>query len=274
MGKQGAGRAAAAKKPAAPVKKQSQRGGKVSHGSHTPAKAGPIPAAATKPKKPGSSTVEHSPDKREVAGSTPAPATTTHPAAVLAHLAGLKPGPRRFAVEYLRDQNATMAYIRAGYSARGHSAEAAAGRLLRNVEVSSAIVAAQDEMLVQVQAATGITLQRTLEFIARGAYHDPRKFFKPNGELVPIVDLDDETAVALAGFEVTETGGQGENAVARFISKAKIADRKGYLDMLMKHLGGYKKDNEQTQTPLGEALRGFLDSLHQSGSRLPMAPRT
>jgi hypothetical protein len=42
---------------------------------------------------------------------------------------------RRFAAEYLQDMNATAAYRRAGYRARGHAAEVNACRLLRNAEV-------------------------------------------------------------------------------------------------------------------------------------------
>lgn len=245
MGKQGAGRAAAAKKPAAPVKNQSQ---------------------------PGKPVIRRTHDGAETPGSTPGVAANLS-SAVLAHLAGLKPGPRRFAVEYLRDHNATQAYIRAGYKARGAGASVNAARLLANANFSAAIAMAEAEMLAQVQEETGITLKRTLEFIARGAYYDPRKFFRPNGELVPITELDDETAMALAGFEATEIGGRGEDAVVRFISKAKLADRKGYLDMLMKHLGGYGKDNEQPGQPVADALREFLGSLHQSSAKLPMAPR-
>ena len=42
----------------------------------------------------------------------------------------LTPKQRRFAEEYCIDLNATAAYLRAGYTARGNSAEAAASRLL------------------------------------------------------------------------------------------------------------------------------------------------
>lgn len=277
-----AGSAPKAAKPKAPATtSQTQRGGKVPQRPHKAPQAGSIPAAATT----DATTAKAPAGKKAPAKSKPpepGPATQPVPghqasaslsSAVLDHLAALKPGPKRFAVEYLRDHNATQAYIRAGYSARGNSAEVNANRLLRNAQVSAAIAKAEAEMLAQVQEETGITLKRTLEYIARGAFHDPRKFFRETGELVPITDLDDITASALAGFEVTEVGGRGEDAVVRFISKAKLADRKGYLDMLMKHLGGYKKDNEQSQTPLAEAMRDFIGSLHQAGSRLPIAPR-
>lgn len=49
----------------------------------------------------------------------------------------LRPAHQRFADEYLRDFNAAAAYRRAGYSARGNSAEVNAIRLLRNTQVAA-----------------------------------------------------------------------------------------------------------------------------------------
>lgn len=65
---------------------------------------------------------------------------------------------KRFADYYIESGNATESYIRAGYKAKGNSAEASASRLLRNVKVSEYIVkvtsekdkeriASQDEVL-------------------------------------------------------------------------------------------------------------------------------
>lgn len=243
-----------AKKPSKPAK---------------PSKAKPRPGPKNQQR--GSSAVgergAHNPD---VVGSTPTPATksTEHSAAVLAHLSGLKPKPRAFAVEYLKDKNATQAYIRAGYSARGNSAEVNAARLLRNAQVSAAIAKAEQEMLAKVQEDTGITLERTLREIARGAFHDPRRFFDESGGLKRIVDLDDDTAAALAGFDVTELNADG--AVIGYVKKIKLGDRKGYLDMLMKHLGGYKVDNDQKGKSAADALREFFAHLHAGAGRLPI----
>lgn len=247
-----------AKKPSKPAK---------------PSKAKPRPGPKNQQR--GSSAVgergAHNPD---VVGSTPTPATksTEHSAAVLAHLSGLKPKPRAFAVEYLKDKNATQAYIRAGYSARGNSAEVNAARLLRNAQVSAAIAKAEQEMLAKVQEDTGITLERTLREIARGAFYDPRRFFDDKGELRRVTDLDDGTASALAGFEVTEEfQGRGDKReLSGYTKKVKLADRKGYLDMLMKHLGGYKVDNDQKGKSAADALREFFAHLHAGAGRLPI----
>lgn len=176
---------------------------------------------------------------------------------------------RAFLMEYLKDKNATQAAIRAGYSAK--TAYAIGHKLLKNAEIADAIQQKEGETLLKVQQETGITLARTLKEIARAAFFDPRKFFDEEGNLVPIVNLDDDTAAALAGFEVTEEfdGSGRARKLIGFTKKIKMADRKGYLDMLMKHLGGYKADNEQ-QKP--ENAVGELVALIQAqGSRLPLA---
>jgi phage terminase small subunit len=171
---------------------------------------------------------------------------------------------RRFVAEYLKDENGTQAAIRAGYSA--HTAQPQASRLLCNVMVKTAIEQWQAELIAKVQKDTGITLERTLREIAKGAFHDPRKFFDDAGNLKGITELDDDTAAALAGFDVSEERGSGEERgqVVGFTKKIKLADRKGYLDMLMKHLGGYKKDNEQGGEAAANAIGALLGSMKRS----------
>lgn len=49
-----------------------------------------------------------------------------------------------FANEYLKDLNATAAYKRAGYTAKGNAAEVNAARLLRHAQVAKIVQAAMD----------------------------------------------------------------------------------------------------------------------------------
>ena len=58
---------------------------------------------------------------------------STAPGSALPMTKSLNHRHRRFVAEYLVDLNATAAYRRAGYKARGHSAEASAARLLNYV---------------------------------------------------------------------------------------------------------------------------------------------
>ena len=52
---------------------------------------------------------------------------------------GLNPKQQRFIQEYLIDLNATAAYKRAGYEAKGKAAGAAASRLLSHGKVAAAV---------------------------------------------------------------------------------------------------------------------------------------
>lgn len=142
------------------------------------------------------------------------------------------------------------------YGANRESAERAGPRLLGNVGVRTEIDRLEREQLEQVQRETGISLERTLRVIAAGTFYDPRKFYNADGSLKAVHELDDETAMALSGFEVSEIGVGGETIGA--LKKIKMADRRGYADMLMKHFGGYLKDNEQAGKAAGAALAAGL----------------
>lgn len=65
----------------------------------------------------------------------------------------------RFVEEYLIDLNASAAYRRAGYRARGNSAEASAAKLLRHPKVSVAIAAAQEARSERTEITADMVLQ-------------------------------------------------------------------------------------------------------------------
>lgn len=173
----------------------------------------------------------------------------------------------RFVDEYVKDQNATRAYLRAGYKTNEQAARRAASRLLTNVDIRSEIDDKLSALREKVQEETGVSLNRVITEIAKGAFFDPRKFFHADGSPKAITELDDDTAAALAGMDVVEEKlGRGEEASSNFVRKYKLAERKGYLDMLMKHLGGYEADNRQKTDPLAE----LMALVWGEGSRLPV----
>jgi len=73
---------------------------------------------------------------------------------------------QRFIQEYLLDLNATQAYIRAGYSAKGARANAAA--LIANHNIAAAIAAEQDARAERTGRTQDAVLDR-LEHLSRGA---------------------------------------------------------------------------------------------------------
>lgn len=136
----------------------------------------------------------------------------------------------RFCREYVIDGNATQAYIRAGYSAKG--ASQSAEKLLRKTEVSARIAALRAKVTDKLE----ITAERVLREAARLAFTDPRKFFNADGSLKPITELDDDTAAALASFESVEKAIPGGEGQTEQIRKFKVWDKPAALSMLGRHL--------------------------------------
>ena len=144
----------------------------------------------------------------------------------------LAPRQAQFVAQYLIDLNATRAAQRAGYSLK--TAYSQGQRLLKNVEVQSAIQAAMDKRAEKLE----ITADRVLDEIAKLVFFDPRKFFEDDGSLKRIQDLDDDTAMSLARMEVIELfEGSGEQKHAYgLMKKIKLADKLSALEKLGKHL--------------------------------------
>jgi len=68
---------------------------------------------------------------------------------------------------------------------------------------------------------------------------DIRKLFDEHGKLIPIHLLDNDTAAAISGFDVSvlKTTVSGETIIEESIKKIKFADKKGALDSMVKIKG-------------------------------------
>lgn len=153
----------------------------------------------------------------------------------------------RFVAEFLVDGNAAAAAVRAGYSA--HTAKQQGSRLLKRPDVIEALREHRKLLGQQhVQALERITLdgERTREALARLAYFDPRKLVNLDGSAKNLHELDEQSAAALAGFEVSESWiGSGENRCKVVTTKVRLVNRVAVLDLAAKVTGEYAKDNEQ-----------------------------
>jgi phage terminase small subunit len=133
--------------------------------------------------------------------------------------------------------NATQAAITAGYSAR--TAYSQGQRLLKNVEVSGQLAKAAEK----VAEITGLTAEHTLRETARISAFDPARLYHPDGSLKKITEMDDDTRAAIASIEVDEKVIDGE--VVGRTTKIKLLDKVRALEMAMRHLGLYERDNQQ-----------------------------
>ncbi|NBB11809.1 terminase small subunit [Pseudomonas sp. SLFW] len=136
---------------------------------------------------------------------------------------------QRFVEEYLKDLNGTQAAIRAGYSQKTAAVIAAENLTKPNVQAAIA------EGMQKRSSRTGITADRVLQELGRLAFVDIRRAYNADGSLKPLHELDDDTAAAVAGMDVTEIG-TGDDAIG-FVKKIKLSDKKGALELVMRHLG-------------------------------------
>ncbi|MFG1206907.1 terminase small subunit [Xanthobacter flavus] len=160
-----------------------------------------------------------------------------------------------FVREYLVDLNATQAAIRAGYSKR--TARFMAAENLAKPNIAAAVEAAMAERA----ARTEITADRVLRELAKLAFFDIRKAFRPDGSLKPLNEMDDETAASIAGLEVSEFT-DGDGGAIGYLKKIKIADKRAALVDIGRHLGMWndkltlKGDAENPMTVFIKQMQG------------------
>lgn len=138
----------------------------------------------------------------------------------------------RFVKEFLIDQNATKAAIRAGYSEK--TARVQGCELLTIPDIKDAIEAAN----AKVNEKLDITVERVKLELARLAFNDPGAYWNPDGSAKPFSELDEDARRAVAGFEMAELfEGKGDDrSLCGYVKKFKLADKGANLERLGRHL--------------------------------------
>src|SRR5438128_796820 len=98
---------------------------------------------------------------------------------------------QRFIHEYLIDQNARQAAIRAGYSASTQGGSAA--ELMQDARIKAALC----KGLAALFDKLDITAERLMMERARIAFFDPGRLFDADGKPIPLQDLDPNVLKAL-----------------------------------------------------------------------------
>ncbi len=141
--------------------------------------------------------------------------------------ASLNPKQERFIKEYLRDLNATQAYIRAGYSPKG--AEASACKLLRNPKVRARV----DIEIAKASARTGVTPDRVLRELARIAFANLDNVIDlKTGAMRPSATKEDKAAVTMARIKRKKYEDEEETEL-----EVRMGEKTKALEVLAKHLG-------------------------------------
>jgi phage terminase small subunit len=151
----------------------------------------------------------------------------------------LTPKQAAFCREYLIDFNASAAAVRAGYS------ESTAGVIgyenLNKPQIKAVVAAAAAEKMAEIDYSSS----RVLKELARLAMFDPAKLFNEDGSIKRIQDMDEDTRMGIAGFEVVELPRGGGT-----LKKFRLADKGANLE----RLGRYHKlftDKQEHSGPGG-----------------------
>ena len=144
----------------------------------------------------------------------------------------MTPKQTRFVAEYLADNNATQAAIRAGYSEK--SAKVIGCENLTKPDIAAAIAAGTKKTLDTLE----VTKERVLEELARLAFGDLRGLVDEDGNLKPLNLLDDDAARMVSSIEVLRQTitTRDEVTKAESIHKVRTWDKLGALNTLAKHL--------------------------------------
>lgn len=143
-------------------------------------------------------------------------------------------------------RNATQAAITAGFSPK--TARAQGCKLLTHTDIVKTLA----EATARIEAISGLSVERTLQEIARVAYQDPRRLYDEHGNLKPVHELDDDMAASIASVEVVEEfeGHGSDRTHVGYTKKIKLWDKNSALVTAARHLGLFEKDNAQR----GESL--------------------
>lgn len=107
----------------------------------------------------------------------------------------------RFVDEYVKDQNAKQAAIRAGYSPK--TAETQGSRLCRNAQVRAEI----DRRLNKVADDCDVQAADILNELKLIGHSDPAKVLGPNGYLLPLNEMPEEIRRCIASVDMGGDGG-------------------------------------------------------------------
>ena len=142
-----------------------------------------------------------------------------------------------FAKEYLVCMNATQSAVKAGYSEK--TAYSQGCRLLKNVKVKAYV----DYHLKNRASKLDITPNKILEELGHIAFFNINNIFDGNS-LKEVSELPDNVTRAISSIKSRmEKSGDGFAEVTEIKSNDKLRA----IELLMKYLGMFATDNEQTK---------------------------
>ena len=158
-----------------------------------------------------------------------------------------------FVNEYLVDMDRIRAYKAVYDSKSANAIRASSLTLLRDPRIQSLISAKTEqieakmrEKFLKKELKLEITKERVMLEIARVAFFDIRNLFDVNGNGISIADLDDDTAAAISGIDISAIYKKGlslDEKVAEVTKKFKTVNKGQMLELLAKHFNIVNEGN-------------------------------
>lgn len=175
---------------------------------------------------------------------------------------------RAFRSEYLKDKNATQAAIRAGYSPR--TAGAQGHDLLKKPEISDWIAEQTQRIEDAALDSAGLTRELVLTRLRQLVdYDEADAYDKETGLLLPIHEIPLDCRAAIVALKVREEvlgakssakgngsdeGASSEAVLRSRITEVRFADRKGPIELAMRHLNLLGDEGNPDAGAMGERV--------------------
>lgn len=150
----------------------------------------------------------------------------------------------KFCIEYVfNGNNGTQAWLTTQPKCKTTSAATEAWRLLRNAEIQQRISELREEHHQLLMTGRKEIIQEA----AGLAMFDPANMFGEDGRLLPLHEMDAVTRKMVNKIEMIIDDGDLPVRLAK-IEYGK--DKKGYIDMMMKHYNQYEAHQESGKTEI------------------------
>ena len=143
-----------------------------------------------------------------------------------------------------------------------------ASKLTNEYKISTRI----DLIRAEISERNKITIDELVQNLAGMVRFDPASVYDEFGALKSIHEMPKEARQMISELNIDEIKGfvNGESVIVGQTKKIKLFDKLGAIEKLMKHLGGYSKDNTQKQPIVNVAVTDIsdLDSINDRIAKL------
>lgn len=138
-----------------------------------------------------------------------------------------------FCREYAIHKNGTKAYLHAFPGCKPSTARANAAKLLTNTDIVQRIREIRRERMDKLE----VSHEKILQELAKMAFLDPRAFYREDGSLRPVSEMDPDAVAALEGLKFKTVQSESEDGVTRevFVTEIKHGNKRAALELLMRH---------------------------------------